>query len=137
MLDFGRQRAPASDSFCLGARTAALAAFDAPVFHHHNFTLRGNAFRIVAPATLQGTALQKDGCSDTRPVVERILLDIKNQAHFLLSPLSSPKCQNLTSQPRQTHLHSSNSHPLGWQENFAELLQKTEVYARLPKIFTS
>src|ERR1039458_8190875 len=137
MLDFGRQRPPAGDSFRLGARVTTLAALDAPIFHHHYFTLRGNALRIVAPGTLQGTALQEDGGPDTRPVVERILLDIKNQAHAHFSPLISPKCQNPTSQPRPTHLHFSISHPLRWQESFAGLLQKTGVYDGLPSTLTT
>ena len=105
MLDFGRQRLPAGDSFRLGARPAALAAFDAPVFHHHHFTLRGNALRIVAPGTLQGTALQEDGCPDTRPVVERILLDVKNQAHAYFSPLNPQSVKILLASPcRRTYI---------------------------------
>src|ERR1035438_2980094 len=40
MLDFGRQCASTRNSFRLAARLATLAALDAPVFHHHYFTLR-------------------------------------------------------------------------------------------------
>jgi hypothetical protein len=41
------------------------------------------AFRIMTPETTQGTTLQKYGGSDSRPVMDAEILDIKNSTDTL------------------------------------------------------
>ena len=41
---------------------------------------RGQAFRIVAPGAVQGTALEEDRGADAGPVVQRVALDVEDHA---------------------------------------------------------
>ena len=44
--------------------------------------LTGFGFRIMAPQTVQGTALYKYGCTDARTIVDTEFLNIKNDTIF-------------------------------------------------------
>ena len=56
----------------------ALAALGAATDAETRFRIPVPAFRIMALAAFQWTALEKDGCSDARPVVYGVFLDVED-----------------------------------------------------------
>ena len=58
----------------------AAAAPDAPVGMTKKDGLRGHAFRVMAPPAGKGTSLQEDRRPYARAVVDRVLLEVENDA---------------------------------------------------------
>jgi hypothetical protein len=63
-----------------GAKGGAGAAKDAFTGVIGNLRFRVLGFRVMAPDTIQKTALEEDGGPDPRPVVEGKTLNVKNNS---------------------------------------------------------
>jgi hypothetical protein len=63
-----------------GTKGGAGAAKDAFIGVIGNLRFRVLGFRVMAPDTIQKTALEEDGSPDPRPVVEGKTLNVKNNS---------------------------------------------------------
>ena len=57
------------------------------------FRLPIDPFGIVAPDAFQGTALEEHGGADSRPVVQRVPLDVEHQSAVHSTSLPTPRRQ--------------------------------------------
>lgn len=70
----------------LGADFKTLAAADALVFIVHQYGMLGDGLRIMTPGAVHVAALEENGCTDSRTVVERESLYVGDTCGHRLSP---------------------------------------------------